>query len=100
MAEPPRHRIGFGDSLKLTTSLCLTYTVGVALLRAWVRRSTFGADDIVISAATLVCLGHFASNYIALEYGAGKPWSTIAAAGQIGPLNSVCLRFENSGAGY
>lgn len=89
MAEPPKHRIGFADSLKFTTSLCLTYTLGVALLRVWVRRGIFGTDDIVICVATVVCLGHFASNYLALAYGAGKPWSLIQQGGNIESLNSV-----------
>lgn len=80
MAGVVRHRIGYADALKLTTSLCLTYTLLVAGLRTWVRRSIYGVDDIVVSVATVICLGHFAANYAALSYGAGDPWNSISQA--------------------
>ena len=89
MAEPRNHRLGYEDSLNLTTSICLTYTLCVAILRGWVRRSIYGVDDIVIGVATIIVIGHFASDYLALNYGAGKPWHNIVEQDQIAGLNGV-----------
>lgn len=88
MAEAVRHRVGYGDALKLTTSLCLCYTILVAGLRTWVRRSIYGVDDIVITVATVISLGLFAAIYAALPYGAGDPWDKIPKK-NIDPLNQV-----------
>ena len=91
MAEPHNHDVGYKDSLTLTTSICLTYTLCVTILRAWIRRSNYGLDDVVIAIATLICLGHFACNYVAIKYGAGAPWSWLLAHGNVHDVNEVCL---------
>ena len=88
MAEAVRHRIGYADGLKFTTSLCLCYTLLVAGLRTWVRRSGYGVDDILITVATLICLGLFGSIYAALNYGAGDPWKSIPRS-HVDSLNQV-----------
>lgn len=90
MAETARHRIGYADALKLTTSLCLCYTLIVAGLRTWIRRSIYGVDDVVITVATLISLGHFTANYAALNYGAGDPWKSISK-NEMKSLNQVRL---------
>lgn len=89
MAEPPKHRIGYEDTLNLVTSLCLTYTLVVAGLRAWVRRGLNGMDDAVILLAVVLAIGLFASNYIALGDGAAKTWLWISEHGDIPGLSSV-----------
>ena len=83
------NRVGYDDSLNLTTSLCLSYTLIVAILRGWIRRSNYGVDDWIIAAAVLVCLGHFASNYAALHYGSGTRWTYIQQNNDAESLNSV-----------
>ena len=88
MAEAPRHRIGYADGLKFTTSLCLCYTLLVAGLRTWVRRTNYGVDDILITLATLICLGLFGSIYAAIHYGAGDPWTSIPRS-HVDSLNQV-----------
>lgn len=94
MADTVRHRIGYSDAFKLTTSLCLTYTLLVAALRTWIRRSIYGVDDIVITVATAICLAHFAANYAALHYGAGDPWDLISE-GDVESLNQVGPRSQH-----
>ena len=88
MAESVRHRIGYADGLKFTTSLCLSYTLLVAGLRTWVRRTNYGVDDILITVATLICLGLFASIYAAIHYSAGDPWKTVPRS-HVDSLNQV-----------
>jgi len=86
------HRLGYEDSLNFTTSLCLAYLLTVSVLRAWIRQGIYGSDDGVIAAATLFCLGHIVANYVALEEGAGKPWSVIRVSGTASTsLNQVRL---------
>lgn len=41
------------DVLKITVSLCLTYTLCIAFLRVWIRRNIFGIDDYVALVATV-----------------------------------------------
>ena len=89
MAEPPKHRLGYEDTLNLTTSLCLSYVLCASVLRAWVRRSIYGIDDTVIAVAIVFCIGLFAASYVSLSHGAGKPWSHIQAEGGLTTLNSV-----------
>lgn len=89
MSEPPKHRLGYEDTLNLVTSLCLTYTLGVAALRFWIRRSIHGLDDVVYGAAILLALGHFAANYIALDHGGGKPYRYIELEHNVSAYNRV-----------
>ena len=90
MAEPHKGRVGFEDSLKFTNSLCVAYTLCSAVLRGWIRRDIYGVDDAVIAAATVTTLGHFIANYVALNHGAGKPWSYIDTANNIVSFEQVC----------
>ena len=84
----PRH-LGFSDSVNLTISLCLTYTLCVSCVRLWIRKGAFGADDIVIAVATLVTLGHTAADYAALAYGIGTPWTHVVNEQSLASLNTV-----------
>ena len=89
MSGTQTHRIGYEDSFNLTTSLCLTYVLIVAIIRAWVRRGAYGEDDFVLLGAVIVSLGHFAANYLALDFGLGKPWAIIQEEGNVSALNAV-----------
>jgi hypothetical protein len=82
---------GHVDALNLTVSLCLCYTLCIALTRLWIRRGAFGLDDVVVLIATLVTLGHTGTSYAALAYGLGEPWSEISNGGKLPKLNNVGL---------
>jgi hypothetical protein len=97
MAEPHKSRLGFEDTLNFTNSLCVAYTLCSAVLRGWIRRDIYGVDDVVVAAATLTTMGFFATNYVALNYGAGKPWDNIDAAEDLVRFNQVCLFSQNEG---
>lgn len=56
MSDTASQHIGHIDTLNLTVSLCLCYTLCIALVRVWIRRGAFGADDLVVFFATLVTL--------------------------------------------
>lgn len=100
MVEPHKDRLGFEDTVNFTNSLFLAYTLLCAVVRAWYRRGIYGIDDVVIAAATLSSLGYFAANYVALKYGAGKPWSYIEADDTVGSFNQVsCPRQLDSNHG-
>lgn len=88
MAEPHPHRLGYEDSLKLSTSLCLTYILCTAVLRVWVRRSMFGIDDGVIAAAIVICIVQLGISYAAIVNGAGLPW-TLVSGSERETLNGV-----------
>lgn len=90
MAEELVLRAGSEKSLELLTSLCLTYVLCSAVLRCWVRRVLYGIDDAVIAAATTVCVGHFATGYVMLAYGAGKPWHYMRTESDLRVLDNVC----------
>lgn len=90
MAEAHKGRVGFEDTFNFTNSLCVAYTLCSAILRGWIRRDIYGIDDVVIAAATLTTLGLFAANYVALEHGAGKPWSYIEDAHDVVSFDQVC----------
>jgi hypothetical protein len=90
MAEAHKARVGYEDTLNFTNSLCVAYTLCSAILRGRIRRDIYGVDDVVIAAAILTTLGFFATNYVALEHGAGKPWSYVDAANDVAPFNQVC----------
>lgn len=77
--------------MAFTISLCLCFTVCIALLRVWIRRSAYGVDDVVIGIATLVSLGHTGSSYAALASGLGGKWTTISSSKtDLAKLNQVC----------
>jgi hypothetical protein len=97
MAEPHKSRVGFEDTLNFTNSLCVAYTLCSAVVRGWIRRDIYGIDDVVVAAATITTLGFFAANYVALDYGAGKPWDYIDAGEDVVPFNQVCLFSQDKG---
>lgn len=82
------HHLGYADSLNVTISICLTYTLIFTCVRIHLRRSSFGADDAVVVFATLAAMAHFAASYSCLTAGLGKPYDMIE--GNLGRLNSVC----------
>jgi hypothetical protein len=84
--------IGHADALNLTVSLCLCYTLCIALTRLWIRKGAFGFDDAVVFAATLVTLSHTGTSYAALSYGLGKPWSEVGSSGKLPEVNTVGLK--------
>jgi hypothetical protein len=84
-------REAHGDAVAFTISLCLCFTVCIALLRVWIRRNAYGSDDLVIGVATLVSLGHTASSYVALSAGLGGKWNSISRdKDELAELNQVC----------
>jgi len=91
MSDPPSSHIGHVDALNLTVSLCLCYTICIALVRLWIRRGAFGIDDLVVLVATVVTLSHTGTSYAALADGIGKPWIDIKANKDLAKLNAVCL---------
>lgn len=82
-------REGYENSLLFVISLSLVFTICVALLRLWIRKSAYGVDDVVIGAATLVALGHTGASYAALSFGLGKRWPRILQQGDLAELNEV-----------
>ena len=89
MSDEASQHIGHVDALNLTVSLCLCYTLCIALVRLWIRRGAFGIDDLVVLFATLVTLGHTGSSYAALANGLGKPRGDIQDNGTAAELNAV-----------
>ena len=88
----PRRPV-YQDALSLTVSLCLVYILCVAGVRVWIRKGSFGIDDVVIGVATIVTLCHYATSYVGLAQGLGTPWSSIKDAGRVAVLNEVS-RYE------
>lgn len=89
-----RH-LGYSDSVNLTISLCLTYTLCISGIRIWIRKGAFGADDLVIALATLVSLGHTAADYVALAHGLGTPWTHIVKDERLSILNDVSFKLTH-----
>lgn len=83
------HHLGFSDSVNVTVSLCLTYTLLLSCVRIWIRKGAFGVDDLVIAIATLVSFGHTAADYVALANGLGTPWAHILDDENLSSLNAV-----------
>ncbi|KAK0948269.1 hypothetical protein LTR29_000386 [Friedmanniomyces endolithicus] len=84
-------RPGYQDALSLTVSLCLVYILCVAGVRVWIRKGSFGIDDVVIGVATIVTLCHYATSYVGLAQGLGTPWSSIKDAGRVAVLNEASV---------
>lgn len=89
MAEARRGRVGYEDTLTFTNSLCLAYTLCSGVLRAWIRRGTYGIDDAVIVAATCALLSQFAAVYVAIDHGAGQPWHYIETVHSLSVFSQV-----------
>ncbi|KAF2172959.1 hypothetical protein M409DRAFT_16910 [Zasmidium cellare ATCC 36951] len=84
-------REGHENSLLFVISLSLVFTICIALLRLWIRKSAYGVDDVVIGAATLVSLGHTGADYAAMSYGLGKTWPSILQQGDLARLNEASI---------
>ncbi|KAK0933468.1 hypothetical protein LTR29_014928 [Friedmanniomyces endolithicus] len=84
-------RPGYQDALSLTVSLCLVYILCVAGVRVWIRKGSFGVDDVVIGVATIVTLCHYATSYVGLAQGLGMPWSSINNSGRVAVLNEASV---------
>ena len=89
--SPNQHHVGHVDAVNLTVSLCLCYTICIALVRLWIRRGAFGVDDLIVLVATVVTLSHTGSSYAALADGLGKPWIDIKASKDLAKLNAVSI---------
>lgn len=82
-------REGYENAVSFTISLCLVFTICVAIIRYWIRKHALGSDDAVIGAATLVAFGHIGASYASYAAGLGKPWSSIIATTAQDDLNSL-----------
>ena len=85
----PRQRHGFVDSLNLVVSLCLVYTICIACVRIWIRRGSYGTDDLVIAIGTLVTLCNSGTSYAALANGLGKKWEDLQGQDDLASLSGV-----------
>ena len=47
------NHVGFSESLSITISLCLTYTLLIVGIRLYIRSSNYGADDACVLGATV-----------------------------------------------
>lgn len=45
--------VGYVDTLKVTTSICLTYTLLVSGVRIYLRNRQYGVDDLFVVVATV-----------------------------------------------
>ncbi|CAK4031654.1 Hypothetical predicted protein [Lecanosticta acicola] len=84
---------GYENATAYVVSLCLVFTICVALLRLWIRKSAYGRDDAVIGAATLLSFGHTAASYAALKFGLGKRWVAVedGASADLDKLDQASL---------
>ena len=82
-------RIGDENTVNLTISLCLTYTLCIACVRVWIRKGAFGSDDAVIAVATLITLCNAAASYAGLAEGLGAPWLSLEGSEDLPALNAV-----------
>ncbi|KAF2093215.1 hypothetical protein NA57DRAFT_48631, partial [Rhizodiscina lignyota] len=83
------HHVGYVDGLTFTISICLTYTLCVSAIRAWIRRRLYGWDDLVVAVSTVFILGFYATSYVSLGAGLGKNAKTIysESSSKLGTLN-------------
>ena len=81
-----RQHTGKVDALNLAFSLCLCYSLYIALMRSWIRRGTFGVHDLIALAAILVTQGHTGSSYAALMFGSEKLWIEVSSSGKLTEL--------------
>ncbi|USW48102.1 hypothetical protein Slin15195_G014210 [Septoria linicola] len=71
-------REGYQNAVSFTISLCMVFTICVAIIRFWIRKHAYGVDDAIIGAATIISLGQLGASYASYAAGLGKPWSRIA----------------------
>jgi hypothetical protein len=95
----PAQHPGYVDALTLAVSLCLTYTLCIACVRIWIRRGTFGYDDLIVLVATVTTLGHTGSSYVALANGLGLQWTSLQVNTNQDKLNAVSAFSQCAGSG-
>ncbi|KAF2859173.1 hypothetical protein K470DRAFT_278008 [Piedraia hortae CBS 480.64] len=79
---------GYEDAINLTISICLTYTLCIAILRFILKRRDGGSDDIVVGIATLFTISNAVANYLSLDFGLGAPSSAVRS---VANLNRACI---------
>ncbi|KAI7110142.1 hypothetical protein KC352_g36349 [Hortaea werneckii] len=84
-----QHREGYQDALNLVVSLCLIYTLCIACVRIWIRRGSYGTDDLVIAIGTIITLCNSGANYAALANGLGTKWSSLRESKSLPDLNGA-----------
>lgn len=95
----PRHP-GYQDGTNLAVSLCLTYVICISCVRLWIRKGSYGSDDVVIAIATVVSFAHTATDYLALANGLGTPWEQTGDSDDLPDLkNSRNLPVLNAVSG-
>ncbi|KAK3724870.1 hypothetical protein LTR37_000918 [Vermiconidia calcicola] len=83
--------LGYKDGVNLAISLCLTYTLCLSCVRAYIRKGAYGIDDSVIAVATVISFGHIGADYAALANGLGTPWSHIVETDSLTTLNTASV---------
>ncbi|KAI7505084.1 hypothetical protein KC367_g803 [Hortaea werneckii] len=84
-----QHREGYQDALNLVVSLCLIYTLCIACVRIWIRRGSYGTDDLVIAIGTIITLCNSGANYAALANGLGTKWPSLKESESLPDLNGA-----------
>ncbi|GAB1726689.1 hypothetical protein NU195Hw_g6296t1 [Hortaea werneckii] len=84
-----QHREGYQDALNLVVSLCLIYTLCIACVRIWIRRGSYGTDDLVIAIGTIITLCNSGANYAALANGLGTKWPSLRESKSLPDLNGA-----------
>lgn len=84
---PPRS--GYQDGVLLTVSLALTYVLCISCVRIWIRKGSYGSDDLVILVATMTGFVHTAVDFLALANGLGAPYNVTEESQALSVLNAV-----------
>ncbi|GIZ40553.1 hypothetical protein CKM354_000388700 [Cercospora kikuchii] len=84
-------REGYQNAVSFTISICLVFTICVAIIRLWIRRHAYGSDDAIIAAATITSLGQIGASYVSYAKGLGKPWTRIAVQDDLRNLNQASV---------
>ncbi|KAI6974443.1 hypothetical protein KC318_g12121 [Hortaea werneckii] len=84
-----QHREGYQDALNLVVSLCLIYTLCIACVRIWIRRGSYGTDDLVIAIGIIITLCNSGANYAALANGLGTKWPNLKESESLSDLNGA-----------
>ncbi|KAI7262594.1 hypothetical protein KC345_g9385 [Hortaea werneckii] len=84
-----QHREGYQDALNLVVSLCLIYTLCIACVRIWIRRGSYGTDDLVIAIGTIITLCNSGANYAELANGLGTKWPGLRESESLPDLNGA-----------
>lgn len=85
MARPP----GYQGGVLLAVSLALTYVICISCVRIWIRKGSYGSDDLVVLIATMTGFVHTAVDYLSIANGLGTPYEDIQQSGSLPVLNAV-----------